>query len=330
MKKQQKKLLLVTFVVIVMTAVSLLLAPKYSEEIEQRGEKIFPEMMALVNNVQKMQINYVDGTRVFEKHDKSWTIPEKENYPANSVHIREMLIDVARLEYFDVGEEAGEDIAENYPELILFDGDDKQVARMFVGDFRKIGQNTDGILINPQGDKSFWLAKGDVHIFPNKLLYWFDQPLLNVPANKIIKVVVGNVKGVRTVIKRHKDKGLVLDNLPKGYDSNPYEIKRLAASITALEFVDVMKVKPEHNIDKSKSPYAKFETDDSLEIEIYAHKIDDELWISVDAKMGEMVTAGRVLDEIINISNKTKGNLYKIPMKRFYNIMTAAKVIKQQ
>lgn len=321
MNKQHKKLLLITALVMIIAVVSLLSAPKYSEHFGKRGQRVFPDLLENLNDIVKLQIDYPNSTKIFEKQNDVWSMPAHGNYPAASAYIREVIISMARLEYFDTGKDIA--IKDKCTVITLFGKNNNVIAKLTLDKEKQIGRFIDGISAKAENDVAFSLIKGKLDVHHSKLHYWLKQPLLQIAPDRIKSVIQGNSKGGRSTINRLGRGKFEFLNMPKGYKvADVNAINKMVNSLKELKIINVRKIKPEDNINNDNSPYAVFETLDSLVVKIFAHNIEGEIWVALKVFAREEASSGDVLKEALKITEQTEGYLFEISVIDLYNIMT--------
>ncbi len=234
------------------------------------GEKVFPELS--INNVKKIVITSAGSTITVAKAEKTWTVPDRYNYPANFDKVAGTMRDISELKIGQVvtvakdqlgslhllSPVAKEKVSQNKSDktgtlLELMDGRDnilaclligktfiRQTAKKNAGRFMTSGGYADGQYVRiPYG--KVYLVSTTLGRLTENIKTWLDDTLINIRKSDIQEITVTGPG--RTPIKLTRDPksdNLSLDDISENEECNTFEINQMANALQYLSFDDVV------------------------------------------------------------------------------------------
>jgi hypothetical protein len=254
------------------------------------GTPVMPELAPRIADLGKVVINHADQKTTIARNGTAWTIEERGNYPADLGKLRQALLGLADLTYF----EPKTAVAASYPRLEVEDpGKDSKsilvtladtkgslLGEAIIGKHRadQLGGGEGGVYVRKPGNAQSWLARGTLDLAGNTA-DWLDKKLLDLPAAQMKLVVLTQPDGSKVTLTRDKpaDK-LRLAEMPKDkklkYDSI---LDDAAGVLGGLQLEDV---RPAKGFDYPSSGVAKaqFVSFSGLTVDIDLADKDGKSW----------------------------------------------------
>lgn len=250
------------------------------------GDEILPELHAALNDVTEVRMHRGDGSRVALVRKESGWIVAGRDYPADTVRVRRLLLDLAALE---VVEEKTHDPA-NYAQLGV---DEPTDPRSTATKLEAVaGPRTFALIVGkPSGAKTGFVRVPDlaasalaspqlqVDTDPKR---WLDRALFDVRGERVQSVSV--TAGDRSYVAARDSRtepDLAVRDLPKGRAlSNPGAATPLASSLADFTFDDVRAATTDATLQRA----ATFRTFDGLVVEMHGFEDGDRRWIRFTAR----------------------------------------------
>jgi len=254
------------------------------------GTPVMPELAKRMGDLGKVVINHADQKTTIERNGKAWTVEERGGYPADLTKLRQALLGLADLTYF----EPKTAVAASYPRLEVEDpGKDSKsilvtladtkgslLGEAIIGKHRadQLGGGEGGVYVRKPGNAQSWLARGSLDLAGNTA-DWLDKQLLDLPAAQMKQVVLTQPDGSKVTLTRDKpaDK-LQLVAMPKDkklkYDSI---LDDTAGALSCLQLDDV---RPAKGFDYPTSGVAKaqFVSFSGLTVDVDLADKDGKSW----------------------------------------------------
>ncbi len=290
----------------------------------QTGERVFPELLEGINDVQSMVIEQPGGVTItLELGKAGWSMKDRDGYPARAVKVRQTIFGLAKLAY----REPKTRRKEKFAKLGLRDpsekgaassraklfGGGKLVADLIIGNSRtgKVGKAEGGVYFRLPGDEQTWLGSEALNISverPN----WLERKIVNLSRDRVRRVVIRHADGqTLSLSKATPEAGdFTLDDMPPGKKlkkkSGPNGV---GGALANLQLNDVGKETAPFD---AATTTADFTTFDGLSVRIRLTKRNGEFWLRIEAsgKEAEAITA-RTAGWVYRIPNYAGANLTK-------------------
>lgn len=294
-KHQFNKLLIVTAVVLVAAFwATSTRSPESREELA--GQELVVGLKQDINKVSSIRIVEAGDKPVLTvvKGEKTWTLAERDHYPADMQKVREYLLKLAESELL----EAKTSKKDSYAKLGVEDvaaADAKSVrvdleglakpAKIVIGNANSNGQS--GTYVRRNDEAQSWLAKGS--LIPDRVIgNWLDKNVIDVQSSRIERFLLAKTGSLISAAKtKPEDDKYVVENLPKGRELNSeYDANTLAAALASLTMDDVRK-SSDTPIDPATTTAAKYQAFDGLVIEATAWMEGDKGYTRFVASLDE-------------------------------------------
>ena len=264
--------------------------------LPQSGQRVFPDLMAKINEVAAIRVSAADGTFTIVREGESWNVKEKHRYPAHVGKIREALIGLGELtilepktskpEFYEkLGVQDVEAEGASSTEVTLTDAAATTLAKLIVGNQHPAGTpGQDEVYVRKSGDPRTWLAMGNLSV-PTMADEWLDKDFLEVETKRVrsLRIRHPDAATLRMAKEKPDDHDFTVVNLPTGTEvESQFAVNNLVSTITSLSFDDV-KPKSEIAFDDQSVVTAVFETFDGLEVTVTLLPEDEKHYVKVSA-----------------------------------------------
>jgi hypothetical protein len=274
-----RNLMLVTGVLAVF-AVWMWYAQRSSDTPPGAGEKVFPGLTAVLNDVDRVMVEGADGTFTLRKRGGEWFVEEWGGFPAKFETVKATVVGTEALvidapktkrpdRWNDLGvEEPG--MGGTSLRLQLGAGGET-VADLVVGRMK----GRDAVYVRRLGEDQAWLAKGRLAP-PRMASGWVDADILTLPAERIQRVVIQHPDGERLTILRTGDASTdwELRELELGHELlSPGLLSSVASAMSRLTLESVV---PAGDIDAAAPEWTstRFETMDGIAVTVRTAEVD--------------------------------------------------------
>ena len=259
-----------------------------------QAQPMFPKLQDRLNDVIKIEIETKDETFSVERRDESWTLPSRDNFPADVSVVRRTLIDLAALELIEkktaqsarhksIGLDAPSDGGDGVL-VRIYGGDDLPIAGAIVSSFQP-GGGTDRLYVRWPAEDQTWIAKGDLDL-SERAEQWIATDVLAVKRADIRAVDVVPFEGPPYRLSRDNDEtpDFTLETVPEGRKAKPaYSWNTTGFALTSLNISDVRATTAAWSLDKGRVTYELF--DGTVLTFGLAGQEDDLQWLTlVDAR----------------------------------------------
>ena len=320
-------LLILTLVLLVAATISSLIQPKFETKVN-RGELIFQNLNSELNNISKIKIDNGLNKIVIGKNQTGWVMENKYNYKVKDDVVKENLIQIARLRFFEKKTENPSlysRIDLHYPNdeegnsklILILNQNNEKLSEFIQGKVKK-----NGIYIKKLGDKSTWLTTGLLSM-PIDDNDWLETRIFDIKNEEIEKIKLKHAdKSILLVSKKKKEnENFVIDNLPKGETPKSDLIANfLSYFLSNLTFEDVIERK--EAIKENFITEAEFELFNDIVINTIVFKDGDNKWINfnIDEDSNQKLKNDNLI-QVSDIGNWT----YKLPKTKYNTIDTKLK-----
>jgi hypothetical protein len=214
---------------------------------------LFPDLDARVDQVRAVEIQSSDRSLRFERGNGEWRLPQHHGYPARGGKVDGVLRGLAALRAGYVSDDPagieGSGLAnpdEPSSEAVrvrLLSSDNDVIAGAIIGHEITVPGKTDQarMLVRRESGKQTWLASPVVRIETDPRA-WLEREILNVPRERVTRMVSVTSNGDRIVLERSDKEGL---HIAEGSaESNLAGDPRLEAVASALEDLKFDDVRP--------------------------------------------------------------------------------------
>ena len=263
----------------------------------QTGHRLFPDLMAKINEVAAMRVSAAGRTFTIVREGESWNVKEKHQYPAHVGKIREALIGLGELtilesktrkpEFYEkLGVQDVDAEGASSTEVTLTDSAGTTLAKLIVGN-QRLAQGDSGqneVYVRKFGDPQTWLAVGNLSV-ATMADEWLDKNFLEVDPRRVRSLRISHPDATTLRLAKEKPDAddFTLVNLPTGTEvESQFAVNNLVSTISSLSFDDV-KPKSEITFDAQSVVTTVLETFDGLEVTVTLLPKDEKHYVTVSA-----------------------------------------------
>lgn len=269
-----------------------------SSTISQSGQKLFPELTNLVNDINEVVIQTKEQTVTLKRDGQTWGVKEKANYRANFEKVKHVIVGLAELRivepktktpelYERLGLQDTDQEGSLSKMVTLKTTDNPEAARIVVGNQKPAKSNPrmSDIYIRKPDDPQTWLVTGSLPL-ETVSGEWLDKEVTALTTKRVHQVTVTHPKGETLHLSKAKPEDLDfhLDSVPDGFKvSSQFNVNNVVGTLVQLELEDV---KPQAEVDFSANPgvSAVLETFDGLRLHVETTKQDEKVLAKVSAE----------------------------------------------
>jgi hypothetical protein len=272
-----------------------LLAHRESQQSEQPGATLFPDLVASLDTVSEIRLSKGDGSRTtLKKEAGGWAVVERQ-YPADGSRVRELLLGLTRMK---VIEPKTSDPA-NYSKLGVEAPDSATATSTLVEVVAGqktwpliVGHGAEGraIYVRKPAEKASALVEPSVSADPDQKR-WIDRQLTDIHGDAVHDISVRPANGPAYLLSRAKrgDTDLALSPIPKGRTAaSAMAINGQADALSAFNFDDVRTAPATAPAAVDR---ATFRTFDGQVFEFTGHKDADKAFVAVSASRDPALAA---------------------------------------
>lgn len=262
-------------------------------ESPEEAAYALPELHQHINDVKAVGFVVADDKPAVTLENKgtSWTVREKEGYPADTGKLRGLLLNLANARLLQ--EKTAN--TERYKELGVEDLKNKEAkgvlikleglagpAQLIIGNGSNHGGGT---FVRRPGDTQSWLAQGQIRVDrdPGQ---WLDTALTDIASGRIAEIVLSQVQGKTLRLFRQEpgQADFQLANLPAGRElAGPDALGGLASTLTGLKLEDVVAAKTHPRPEGIQPLQGRYRTFDGVNVEVSAWPQDGKHYASFSA-----------------------------------------------
>ena len=269
-----------------------------SSTISQSGQKLFPELTNVVNDIKEVVIQTKEQTVTLKRDGQTWGVKEKANYGANFEKVKQVIVGLAELRivepktktpelYERLGLQDTDQEGSSSKMVTLKTTDNPEAARIVVGNQKPAKSNPrmSDIYIRKPDDPQTWLVTGNLPL-ETVSGEWLDKEVTALTTKRVHQVTVTHPKGETLYLSKAKPEDLDfhLDSVPDGFKvSSQFNVNNVVGTLVQLELEDV---KPQAEVDFSANPgvSAVLETFDGLRLHVETTKKDEKVLAKVSAE----------------------------------------------
>ncbi len=296
---------------------------------EREERALFPELERRLEEVTGLGIEGARSTFTLTRRDGSWSVAEKDGYPAQGDKVEALLQELAglrsvyastedSLRYADYGLGGPEHPNSSRVRIALKTAGDAVLVEVDLGHTVTTPAGSQ-VFLRRSGQERVWVADSELHVSADPMA-WIDEALMDIPREQVREVTLTDPQGEELVVQRSPEGALELTQGPQ--ESTPADVEAMASSVTGalerLAFEDVRSAPPLAEVPAGHR--ATFRTFDGLRISLRVIDRDDERWTLVDASSapGDRESGaggqGAARQEIARISQKTAGWAFRLPI----------------
>ncbi len=264
--------------------------PAVMSETQQAGRLLFPGLTERLATAQRITVTRQDKTLTVDRlPGDRWGIAERNNYPARTERIRELLTGLTELRLTEarttdptqwdrLGVEDPTAAGSTANLLRVLNADGKPLVELIVGRrrVRTQGNLPESIYVRRPGENQTWLAEGRLLVDADSQL-WLDRDIANIPGARVMRVEVSR-GGHDLTIARNADGVLGVSSEQAATD--PYKLEDSARAFEMLAFIDVT---PAAQIPGERIGSSVFTLDNGVRITAQVMKHNDEVWAQLSA-----------------------------------------------
>ena len=291
-------------------------------------ERALPGLAPRLADVASVEIRRTGLDLTFVRNGNGWRVEQKSGYPGDGGKIRRVVLALADM---TLVEPKTAELA-LYPRLgvedpghgkstlvVIKDKSGADIGSLIVGrrSYDRLGAGSDGVYVRRPGDARSWLARGSLD-FSDDVPGWLDRQIVDLPGNRIAKVVVTPPDGATLTLSRAKpDAKFAVENPPKDAKfKSDAQLAEPAAGLATLSLDDVRPAAKFAVPDKGVT-LASYTTFDGLTVRLRLFRAEGKDWAAVSASGG-----GTAAVEAKRIDDRVKRWVYAIPSYKAKTIET--------
>ncbi len=241
-----------------------------------------------LNHLEKVEIKTATESISLVRLDNGWGISEKHLYSADFSQLSELLDELSKAKLIEKKTSRPENFAILEVRNIDVKGSKASLVSGFAPDYSfsvligKSAQGRDGHFVRRPDESQVWLTDKSFEL-GESTLSWLDPVIVNIDAEKIVKVDQIDASGVIKVsVERIAgEENMVLRNLPEGRRLKyPSAANALARSLVNVRLVDVAPHAPEKWRSSSRCEYS---LNGGGKITVRAVELDDKKWLHISS-----------------------------------------------
>jgi hypothetical protein len=318
----RRVLVLLILGIVVIAGALWLASQRHLEPATLAGDAVLPGLEKAVNDVTEIHLSKGDGTRTtLKKGATDWIVVER-NYPADSGHVRKLLLDLGALK---VLEEKTRN-REYYPQLGVEDSDSPKSAGTLV-ELVTPAKTLALIVGKPAAGKTGFVRVA--HSEPSLLAQpainvdadprrWIDRTVVDIAEQRVKEAVVEPAAGPAYTATRNapQQADFKVTPLPKGRELSSSSAANEVASVFAALQADDVRTAPAAGATTPKSDHAIFRTFNGLELEVTGLVEGEHHFITLGARS----TAKESQAEADTINKRFKGWQIEIPAYKYQSM----------
>ncbi len=269
-----------------------------STPIPQSGQLVFPDLMAVVNDVNEVVIQTKEQTITLVRGEQNWVVKEKASYPADVEKVKQAIVGLTDLRihepktknpnlYERLGLQDTDQEGSPAKMVTVKTADNPETAKLVVGNQKpaKGSPQMSDIYVRKPDDPQTWLVVGNLPLetVPGE---WLDKEVIALTTKRVRQVTVTHPKGETLHLSKAnpEDLDFHLDSIPDGFKaSSQFNVNNVVGTLVQLELEDV---KPQTEVDFVATPgvAAVLETFDGLRLHVHTTKQDEKVLAKFSAE----------------------------------------------
>lgn len=285
-----RRLLILAIVAIVAIGAGVWLAGRQGSTGSSAGsDALYPQLKEQLNSVSAVNLYKAADARIVElkKQGESWTVSERDNYPADESKVRKLLVEIADAKVY----EQKTSNPEEYPKLGVEDTTGKGATSLrieLVGTPKPVnlivgkqGVGARSNYVRRAGEPQSWLVNATIDTSSTPEA-WLRKDIIDIAADRMQSATV-EVKGAKpyTAAKAARgDANFSVDGLPKGKSlSAPTAANSAATALTSLSLADVRAASAFQST--PPAAHATYKTFDGLTVEVDGWVQDNKHYVAL-------------------------------------------------
>ena len=267
----------------------------------QGGERVFPQLMSVINDVAEMIVETKEQTITLVRGEKRWSVKEKDGYRADMEKVKSALVGLAELRLQDPKTKN----PELYDRLGLLNPDQEgststtvtlktdqnaTLAQVVIGNQKpaKSDPRVSEIYIRKPDDPQTWLTTGNLRLdrLPEE---WLDKEITALPTKRVRHVKVVHPDGEVLDLSKEKpeDMDFQLDAIPLGSAvASPFNLNNVVGTLVQLSLDDVKK-ESDVSFNPKSGVAALVETFDGLRLRVQTAKEGEKVYGKFSAEFDQ-------------------------------------------
>ena len=252
---QRYRTLVVLAVLVAAAAAAAVLVQREDAGIAKSGEKLLPGLLERLGEVSSIESTHKGDTVTLALGDGSWSVTDRDDYPAENSEVRELLVGAAEL----VRVEPKTARPEHYAKLELGDPTDTEgesfgylmkdaagetIADLVVGKRRFVtaaNPDIDEYFVRVPGDPQVWLVTGKIPR-NRRALDWLWREVTNIDQTRVRRAAVLHPDGtvVRVTKPSPKETDFTLEDVPEGHEiEEAFSVHAIGTALATFTLHDV-------------------------------------------------------------------------------------------
>ncbi|MGE0472670.1 MAG: DUF4340 domain-containing protein [Nitrospirales bacterium] len=283
------------------TLVAALVTREPATHTTQSGEPVFPQLMAVINEVSKILVETKEHTITLVRGDNQWGVKEKSGYRADVEKVKSALVGLAELRFLDpktknpelydrLGLMTKEKEGSTSVTVTLETGESAPIAQVVIGNQKPAKSNPrlSEIYIRKPDDPQTWLVTGNLRLdrLPEE---WLDKEITALPTKRVRQVRVTHPDGEILHLSKDKPEAMdfQLDSIPPGYKvSSTFNLNNVVGTLVQLSLDDVHK-ESEIEFKAETGVQAVVETFDGLRLHVQTAKEEEKVFGKFSAEFDQ-------------------------------------------
>ena len=250
--------LIVLAVLVAAAAAAAVLVQREDTGIAQSGEKLLPGLLDRLGDVSRIEATHKGETVTLALADGSWSVTDRDGYPAETSEVRGLLVGAAEL----VRVEPKTAQPDRYKKLELGDPADAEgesfgyamkdaagdtVGDLVVGKRRFVSAttpDTDEYFVRVPGDPQAWLVTGKIPR-NRRALDWLRREVTKIDQVRVRRAAVIHPDGtvVRVSKSSPKDSDFTLAGVPDGFEvEEAFSVHAIGTALATFTLTDVARL----------------------------------------------------------------------------------------
>jgi hypothetical protein len=214
---------------------------------------LYPGLLESLNEAQHIDIATASDHFRISRDGERWVLADRDNFPANTAPVRELLLQLAALkireektsrpeQYATLGVEDRSAPKATGETVTVLGKSDARLADLLIGKARKAhGNDLPGHYVRRTGEAAALLVEGELGV-KSKRLEWLDTSVVTVPVDRVRKVTINHDSGEPVVVTKasRKEQLFSLLNIPAGKESKSAAlVSNVGGLLLDMRFEDV-------------------------------------------------------------------------------------------
>ena len=289
-----------TLVILGLVTLAVVLAAIFTRQestaIPRQGERLFPQLMANINDTTEVVGVSKNETFTLTRRDGHWVVKEKSDYPADANKVRQLIVGTAQFRrvepktrnpelYEKLGVEGINKEAAKSVKISLKNTSGAALAEFLLGERRwsRGDPSLSEYYVRLPDDPQAWLVEGKIPDDKSPT-NWLDDEILELDSARVREVRVTHPDGDKVTVRHSKPSAndYQLLGLPEGAEVEfNYAVNSIGNTLTSLT-LDNVKPAPEVRFKNGTGLSVELETFDGLRVQMQTMKDgeDNLAWFS--------------------------------------------------